>query len=127
MGVIFSLDGRRTECLPVGEQRLSDDGRFRYLGGAIPAEISSRQIAQIEEVVVAACRTIPGLAGYFGVDLLLTDGGQPVIVEINPRLTTAYVGYRQLFAKPLPEHWLLSQVPSPSPIPKARRIEFDAG
>lgn len=36
-------------------------------------------------------RAIPGLWGYVGVDLVLTDRG-PVILEVNPRLTTSYVG-----------------------------------
>jgi predicted ATP-grasp superfamily ATP-dependent carboligase len=35
--------------------------------------------------------TIPGLWGYVGVDLVLTREG-PVILEINPRLTTSYCG-----------------------------------
>ncbi|MCA1852170.1 MAG: ATP-grasp domain-containing protein, partial [Beggiatoa sp.] len=34
---------------------------------------------------------ISGLAGYVGVDLILTPSG-PIVVEVNPRLTTAYVG-----------------------------------
>jgi predicted ATP-grasp superfamily ATP-dependent carboligase len=36
-------------------------------------------------------RAIPGLWGYVGVDLVLTATG-PVILEVNPRLTTSYVG-----------------------------------
>jgi len=36
-------------------------------------------------------KTIPGLWGYVGIDLLLTAHG-PVVVEINPRLTTSYAG-----------------------------------
>jgi predicted ATP-grasp superfamily ATP-dependent carboligase len=34
---------------------------------------------------------IPGLWGYFGIDLILTPTG-PMVVEVNPRLTTSYVG-----------------------------------
>jgi tyramine---L-glutamate ligase len=36
-------------------------------------------------------RALPGLWGYVGVDLVITDGG-PVILEVNPRLTTSYAG-----------------------------------
>jgi predicted ATP-grasp superfamily ATP-dependent carboligase len=39
-------------------------------------------------------RAVPGLWGYVGVDLLLTDHG-PVVLEINPRLTTSYAGLRR--------------------------------
>ena len=40
-----------------------------------------------------------GLAGYVGVDLVLgaaDDGGEDRTIEINPRLTTSYVGLRAL-------------------------------
>jgi predicted ATP-grasp superfamily ATP-dependent carboligase len=37
---------------------------------------------------------IPGLAGIFGIDLIFAKGG-PCIVEVNPRLTTSYVGLRR--------------------------------
>jgi hypothetical protein len=48
-------------------------------------------------VASAACRTIPGLRGFVGVDLLLDEEtGTVTVVEINPRLTTSYLGYRQL-------------------------------
>ena len=39
-------------------------------------------------------RADKGLWGYVGVDLIVTETG-PVVVEINPRLTTSYVGLRQ--------------------------------
>ena len=34
-----------------------------------------------------------GLRGYVGVDLVLTDA-DAVVIEVNPRLTTAYLGVR---------------------------------
>jgi predicted ATP-grasp superfamily ATP-dependent carboligase len=41
----------------------------------------------------AICSAIPGLFGYIGADLVLTRIG-PIVIEINPRLTTSYVGLR---------------------------------
>ena len=38
-------------------------------------------------------RALPGLRGYIGVDILVTENGT-VLVEINPRLTTSYVGLK---------------------------------
>lgn len=35
--------------------------------------------------------SVPGLAGYVGVDLIMNDN-KVTVVEINPRLTTSYVG-----------------------------------
>jgi len=37
---------------------------------------------------------MPGLRGYVGVDLISTEAG-PIVLEINPRLTTAYCGLRE--------------------------------
>lgn len=38
-------------------------------------------------------KRIPGLRGYIGVDILITDN-ETLLVEINPRLTTSYAGLR---------------------------------
>jgi predicted ATP-grasp superfamily ATP-dependent carboligase len=48
-------------------------------------------MATLAGAVVAA---IPGLRGYVGIDLIDAEGG-PVVLEVNPRLTTAYVGLSQ--------------------------------
>jgi predicted ATP-grasp superfamily ATP-dependent carboligase len=59
--------------LGISVNALADrDGRFARLG----------------EQVAAA---IPGLWGYVGVDLIAGKDG-PVVLEVNPRLTTSYVG-----------------------------------
>ena len=42
---------------------------------------------------VQACRVLPGLRGFVGVDLVLGDA-DVFVVEVNPRLTTAYLGVR---------------------------------
>jgi predicted ATP-grasp superfamily ATP-dependent carboligase len=106
VGINLSLDGKQRECLPVGEQFLSADGRFQYLGGRIPAEISSAIAAEVCELALAVCQSIEGLAGYIGLDLILTDEGDIRVVEVNPRLTTSYIGYRQLYNGILPQEWL---------------------
>src|SRR5262249_54680080 len=53
--------------LLAGRQQLSDDGRFRYLGGELPlAEDLSRRAV---DLAVSAIAGISGLRGYVGVDL----------------------------------------------------------
>ncbi len=84
-------------AMPACRQRLSDDGRFRYLGGAVPLEAPLARRA--ETLALAAVRAMPRTVGYVGVDLILgdaPDGRQDVVIEINPRLTTSYVGLRRL-------------------------------
>jgi predicted ATP-grasp superfamily ATP-dependent carboligase len=90
-------DSGNVEIFPVADQHLSGN-QFQYQGGRIPADIPTRSVAAIERLVRSACETIAGLRGYIGIDLLLPDADPtaPLIVEINPRLTTSYVGYRQL-------------------------------
>jgi predicted ATP-grasp superfamily ATP-dependent carboligase len=42
---------------------------------------------------------LPPTIGYVGIDLILgeaEDGSQDYVIEINPRLTTSYVGLRAL-------------------------------
>ncbi len=91
-------------CGPIGNvplipafQRLSSDGRFKYLGGELPlpAGLSERAV----RLAARAIACVPGLKGYVGVDLILgdaADGSQDFAIEINPRLTTSYVGLRAL-------------------------------
>ena len=124
VGVNISLDGQRIESLPVSEQRLSTDGRFQYLGGTVPANISTKAQAAIQDLVLATCRSIKGLAGYIGLDLLLAEDELPVIVEINPRLTTSYLGYRQLYAEPIPLRWFSSADRRPPTPCRAEPVEF---
>jgi len=76
-----------------GRQHLSRDDRLHYEGGSLPLPrpLAGRAL----RVATEAVRGIDGLRGYIGVDLVLSDDGDCVI-EINPRLTTSYLGLRQL-------------------------------
>jgi predicted ATP-grasp superfamily ATP-dependent carboligase len=91
--VAFLVGPRETLALPPTFQLLSSDGRFRYEGGEvpIPQDLAARAVALSR----AAIACVPGLLGYIGVDLILGDAGDYAI-EINPRLTTSYVGLRGL-------------------------------
>lgn len=71
------------------------DGKLSYEGGLINGAIAYwPQLSQLAHAIKTA---IPGLVGYFGVDLLLDtpDAGGLTIVEINPRLTTSYAYLNQ--------------------------------
>ena len=80
----------RTRLLSCNQQDIViDDDRFRYRGGVVGALEARRSVYEaIANSVVAA---IPGLWGHVGIDLI--DGAsEPVVLEVNPRLTTSYVG-----------------------------------
>jgi predicted ATP-grasp superfamily ATP-dependent carboligase len=103
-------------ALPAATQHLSDDGRFRYLGGTLPLPDDFNDRAQ--KLALRAIAPISGLAGYVGVDLILgnaADGSEDFAIEINPRLTTSYVGLRQLAEFNLAETMLSMALGKPLP------------
>jgi len=126
------------EIFPLAAQRLSHEGRFHYTGGRIPAaDVSPTIRREAAAVVRAACQSLPGLFGYVGFDLIAGPEKPHVrIVEVNPRLTTSYVGYRRLTAENLaarmldpnearaPIAWDLP--PGDEAVSAARYVEFDA-
>jgi len=54
-------------------------------------------------------KAIPGLRGFVGIDLVWHATQGPVVIEVNPRLTCAYVGLsarlRRNLAAELVEDW----------------------
>jgi predicted ATP-grasp superfamily ATP-dependent carboligase len=87
---------RAPDLLPVAAQHLSTDGEFRYSGGRIPAGLSTEQESHVRRLMRDLLQTLPGLNGYVGCDVLISDSADPLFVELNPRLTTSYIGYRAL-------------------------------
>jgi predicted ATP-grasp superfamily ATP-dependent carboligase len=88
-----------TELVPLLPtfQLLSEDGRFKYRGGElpIPPDLAARAVRLARRAL--AC--VPELLGYVGVDLVLGDAGdgsEDYAIEINPRLTTSYIGLRAI-------------------------------
>jgi predicted ATP-grasp superfamily ATP-dependent carboligase len=69
------------------------DAVSRYNGGAVPFDHPLR--AEAFDVAEKIVKAVPGLRGYVGVDFVLTDGAA-VVIEVNPRLTTSYVGLRRI-------------------------------
>ena len=66
-----------------------DGAQLRQTGVEVNgAAVHFETMESLARRVVAA---IPGLSGFIGVDLIMTTEG-PVVLEINPRLTTAYAG-----------------------------------
>jgi predicted ATP-grasp superfamily ATP-dependent carboligase len=84
--------GGALPLLPCSQHIDYRDG-FQYLGGEVPLPepLAARAVALARRAVAV----VPGLSGYVGVDLLLGDATD-VVLEINPRLTTSYLGLRAL-------------------------------
>ena len=121
-------------CGPAGRlplvpcrQRISEDGHLRYLGGELPlaAGLAARATALAERAIVA----LPPANGYVGVDLILghdPHGSEDVVIEVNPRLTTSYIGLRAAAQSNLAEVMLrIAQGESASVTFAERPLEFD--
>lgn len=102
--VAFLVGPKRSIPLLPAQQLLSTDGRFQYQGGRLPLPAS--QAKRAVSLATRAVDGIDGLAGYVGVDLVLGDDGHDVAIEINPRLTTSYIGLRSLCRDNLAAAWL---------------------
>jgi predicted ATP-grasp superfamily ATP-dependent carboligase len=85
--------GGRALPLALQRQHVETGAEFAYHGGEVP--LASLQAEGAKEAARAACEALPGLAGLVGVDLILTSAG-PIVLEVNPRLTTSYLGLRQI-------------------------------
>jgi predicted ATP-grasp superfamily ATP-dependent carboligase len=48
-----------------------------------------------QDLINHVASVIFGLSGYVGIDIIQPESGQAMILEINPRLTTSYVGINQ--------------------------------
>jgi predicted ATP-grasp superfamily ATP-dependent carboligase len=84
-------------ALPPAAQRISADGTFSYQGGSLP--LPSLFHSRMENLTFQAIQGISGLQGYIGVDAILgeaEDGSEDRVLEINPRMTTSYLGLRAL-------------------------------
>ncbi len=107
-GAIFGNTSDVIDIFPAGQQVLSDDRRFQYVGCDLPGPFSAARQEQIATLICQSRDRIPGLNGYVGFDLIIPEDHDqtPVLVEINPRLTTGYLAWRKLTADNLSERIL---------------------
>jgi len=90
---LLVTDDGRVRPLSLNGQRVVVGCPFTYRGGVVP--LRHPLAARAFEVAEGAVRQVPGLRGYVGVDLVLADG-EAWLMEINPRLTTSYIGLRRV-------------------------------
>jgi len=95
------------QALPPCWQHQSTDGRFTYRGGALIREPVLAERAT--SLALRSLEAMPPALGYVGVDLVLgeaPDGSDDVAIEVNPRLTTSYVGLRAVMKQNLAQAML---------------------
>jgi predicted ATP-grasp superfamily ATP-dependent carboligase len=90
------------ETLEPCQQKLGGESGFEYLGGMtpLPKHLAYRAKRLVEMAVICLQFQTKAPRGYVGVDMVLgnaPDGSQDYIIEVNPRMTTSYVGLRRYY------------------------------
>ena len=114
----------RVVVLSVNRQRLRPSCAAVYLEAIeVNCEPVGAPLSSLAERVAAA---IPGLRGYFGIDFVRTSTG-PVVIEVNPRLTTSYAGLRAALGVNVAE-WVVAGATggslSPAPDHQGRAVRL---
>lgn len=89
--------GNEITLLPAVSQAITLP-RLSYQGGAGPLDDQSQQRASA--LAQAALRSLPrSIRGVVGFDLVLADlPAEDCVIEVNPRVTTSYIGLRKIVA-----------------------------
>ena len=92
-------NGKYAQAVSLNKQTVNLNAPFTdscYLGGTVPIEhhLKHEAFSAAERVV----KLFSGLRGYVGVDVILTEN-KVYILDLNPRLTTSYVGLTEVSEK----------------------------
>jgi tyramine---L-glutamate ligase len=91
---LLCRDGR-AELLSINRQRIhiAAGGQLAYDGVDIDRlPRSGPAAAALAPFADSVARALPGLRGFVGIDLVWHADQGPVVIEVNPRVTCAYVG-----------------------------------
>ena len=85
----------KTEVIAINKQiiDINKSGIISYLGvQRVNHKIESSLKNKIDKIAVQIKNAIPGLKGFIGVDFILDSNETIFVIEINPRITCAYIG-----------------------------------
>ncbi len=91
--VSLLVAGGEARAVSLNEQEVRLGVPCAYVGGRAAVEHPRRREALA--LAVRAVELVQGLQGYVGVDLVLADD-RIWLIEVNPRLTTSYIGLRRV-------------------------------
>ena len=92
---LFSIDGK---SIPASLNRQevaieTPEIASSYMGGSVPLDNALQKEAF--DMAKRIAKLFPDLRGYIGIDFVLAEG-EAVPIEVNPRLTTSYIGLRRV-------------------------------
>jgi len=118
----------RPLCLQPCLQAINANRRFEYVGGEVHNGPLATRATRLAEQVAGV---LVDETGYIGVDMILghaETGTDDLVIEINPRLTTSYIGLRAATQTNLAEAMLRRRAGEPVSIDyHGLPIAFDAG
>jgi len=101
--------------LAVNRQRLAIDAEgWLHDQGVQPAAIDAAdgRVPLLHALAARVAAAIPGLRGYVGIDLVWNEREGPVVIEVNPRVTCAYVGLSAILRRNLAQEILALHAPA---------------
>jgi predicted ATP-grasp superfamily ATP-dependent carboligase len=114
---VLSAPGR-VDVVSVNRQQLRlHEGAVELVAIDVNCEPATADLAALARRVADA---MPGLRGYFGIDWVRTPAG-PVVIEVNPRLTSSYAGLKPALGLNAAEWVLAAAAGGPLPPERDRR------
>ena len=82
--------GDSVEVISINRQIIES---FMYTGSEVPYDFRE----DVAEAAIKAAESIKGLFGYVGVDVILSTDGIPYVVDVNARITTSSILFRDVY------------------------------
>ncbi len=97
------IAGEQMQVLPLMEQRFAsmhDKNAGGYIGGRGP--VKQVPESHVQRVAVDTIRCLEGQPlGWIGIDMIVEHDGELCVIEVNARMTSSFLGYRQLYGSQL--------------------------
>ncbi|CAH9014521.1 ATP-grasp domain-containing protein [Candidatus Nitrosacidococcus sp. I8] len=109
MSLTLICDGDKTLLLSVNQQQIKIKKDKIYLNAILINAIMAENpiYHHLQEIANTIANTLPRLWGFIGIDLIIAQNQSLIILEINPRLTTSYLGLRTVYGIS-PMRWLFT-------------------
>jgi predicted ATP-grasp superfamily ATP-dependent carboligase len=103
MSLSLLVDDGAVELLSVNRQHIevASDGALSLAGLTCGIALEPPVRLSLETLARTIVAAIPGLGGFVGVDFLMDGAGVATVLEVNARLTSAYVGLSERLGRNL--------------------------
>lgn len=110
LSLSLMCEAGRTEVLSGNRQHIDidADGQLSFVGVEVNV---IDQHSELASLAGAVARALPGLSGFVGLDVVWHPRRGPILIEVNPRVTCAYVGLSQALGRNLAADWMAAVQP----------------